>query len=209
MDAPMPKIVDKDEKSQLIADVALKVFRRRGFTRTRMADIAEAAGIGKGTIYEYFKSKTDMLQFAFDQYFEVFADGALKAMADAAGPAQKLIALIDFSFEHIAQWEDHCTAYLSYISSEGSGTEKVFSLDSLYDTMDQLLVALIREGQAAGEIDPGIEPSSMARLFICIYDGVILHRLFENKATDRKVLHQAARALLAHGLFGPKHEKVS
>jgi AcrR family transcriptional regulator len=203
MDVSMPKIVDKKEKSQVISDAALKVFRTRGFARARMTDIAEAAGIGKGTVYEYFKNKIDILRFAFDRYFEVFTDGALKAMADAAGPAQKLIALIDFSFEHIAQWEDHCTAYLSYLSSEGSGTEDVFSLDSLYDAMEQMLAALMREGQAAGEINAGIDPSSMAKLFICIYDGVILHRRFESKAADRQALHQAARALLAHGLFGP------
>lgn len=205
----MPKIVDKEEKSRLISEVALKVFRSRGYTRTRMADIAEAAGIGKGTIYEYFRNKADMLHYAFDRYFEVFTDGALKAMASAAGPAQKLIALVDFSFEHIAQWEDHCTVYLSYLSSEGSSMEDAFSLDRIYDTMDQLIAALIREGQAAGEIDPGIDPAAMAKLFSCIYDGVILHRLFESKATDRKALHRAARALLAGGLFRAPHENSS
>lgn len=204
----MPKIVDKEEKSRRIADAALKVFRSRGYTRTRMADIAAAAGIGKGTVYEYFKGKADMLRFAFDSYFEVFTDGALKAMAGAAGPAQKLMALVDFAFAHIAQWEDHCTVYLSYLSSEGPGTEGVFSLDGLYDTMDALIGALIREGQDAGEIHAGIDPSAMAKLFSCIYDGVILHRFFESKETDREALHRAARALLAGGLFGSPPPKL-
>ena len=48
----MPRIVDKQRKAEAIRQAALEVFRKTGYHRTRMADIAEAAGIGKGTLYE-------------------------------------------------------------------------------------------------------------------------------------------------------------
>lgn len=200
-DSQMPKVVDRKEKSRKISDVALKVFRARGYTRTRMIDIAEAAGIGKGTIYEYFRNKADILRFAFDDYFEVFRNEALSAIAGASGPAGKLIALVDFSFSHIDQWEDHCIAYLDYVSSERSEGKDCFSLANLYDAMDRMFVALISEGQAAGEIDPGIDPNGMAKLLICIYDGIILHHQFESKETDRQSLRKPALALLTGGLL--------
>jgi TetR/AcrR family fatty acid metabolism transcriptional regulator len=50
----MPKIVDKKKKAEAISDAALKVFRERGYNKARMADIARMAGMGKGTLYEYF-----------------------------------------------------------------------------------------------------------------------------------------------------------
>ena len=56
----MPKIVDKEAKKLDIVHAALKEFARRGVANTKMADIATAAGIGKGTIYEYFKDKNEM-----------------------------------------------------------------------------------------------------------------------------------------------------
>lgn len=204
----MPKIVNKKAKSHRIATIALKEFRTRGYPRTRISDIAKAADIGKGTIYEYFRNKTDILRYAFDEFFEGFRTGALAAVAQAATPMEKLMALVDFSFDHISQWEDHCTAYMSYFSSERASSEGFFSLDGLYDIMDQMLVALIREGQTTGEIDRGLDATSMARLLICIYDGIIIRRLFDNLNTDRQSLNQAARILLTQGLFGSRRPKA-
>ena len=48
----MPKIVDKKKKVEAISDAALKVFRKHGYNKTRMVDIAQMAGMGKGTLYE-------------------------------------------------------------------------------------------------------------------------------------------------------------
>ncbi len=44
-------------KRKLILDTALKLFIENGYQETKVIDIANAAGIGKGTVYEYFSSK--------------------------------------------------------------------------------------------------------------------------------------------------------
>ena len=62
----MPRIVDKKEKAARIGSAAIAVFRKRGYHATRMMDIAEAAGIGKGTLYEYFRNKDEIFRFEFD-----------------------------------------------------------------------------------------------------------------------------------------------
>ncbi len=53
-------------KRELILDTALGLFVENGYIDTKIIDIANAAGIGKGTIYEYFSSKealfTELLQ---------------------------------------------------------------------------------------------------------------------------------------------------
>lgn len=41
-------------------DAALKVFSRRGYHEATMEEIAHVAGVGKGTLYRYFKSKDDL-----------------------------------------------------------------------------------------------------------------------------------------------------
>ena len=82
----MPRIVDKQKKAEAIRGAALEVFRKTGYHRTRMADIARAAGIGKGTLYEYFENKAHILRVAFDQYFDAFRQGAARAMAAATSP---------------------------------------------------------------------------------------------------------------------------
>jgi len=50
----MPKKVDRHAKRKDIGSAAIRVFRQLGYHRTRMADIALAACVGKGALYEYF-----------------------------------------------------------------------------------------------------------------------------------------------------------
>jgi TetR/AcrR family fatty acid metabolism transcriptional regulator len=51
------KTVNKRERILL---AAVEVFTRRGYNSARMEEIAETAGIGKGTLYEYFDSKLQL-----------------------------------------------------------------------------------------------------------------------------------------------------
>lgn len=48
------------EREKSILDAARQVFGDHGFYQTKIQDIADTAGIGKGTVYEYFASKQDL-----------------------------------------------------------------------------------------------------------------------------------------------------
>lgn len=47
----------KEARPEEILDAALQLFTEKGFSSTRMVDVAKAAGISKGTLYLYFDSK--------------------------------------------------------------------------------------------------------------------------------------------------------
>ncbi|KJR47682.1 Transcriptional regulator, TetR family [Desulfosporosinus sp. I2] len=53
----MARLKDKEET---ILNAAFEVFRENGFTNANMKDIAVKAGLGKGTLYEYFQNKEDL-----------------------------------------------------------------------------------------------------------------------------------------------------
>jgi AcrR family transcriptional regulator len=50
------------ERRQAIVEAALEEFVARGFTATRLDDIAKRAGVAKGTIYLHFKDKESMFE---------------------------------------------------------------------------------------------------------------------------------------------------
>lgn len=50
----------KISKRDAIIEAAIGLFSQKGYHNTRMEEIAQAAGAGKGTIYEYFASKTEL-----------------------------------------------------------------------------------------------------------------------------------------------------
>jgi AcrR family transcriptional regulator len=50
-----------------LVDAASRVFARKGLRRTRMIEIAEAAGVAPGTIYHYFESKEALFYYVLDR----------------------------------------------------------------------------------------------------------------------------------------------
>ncbi len=50
------------DRSQEILDAALAVFSKSGYHEARIEDIAERAGVGKGTVYLYFPGKRELFQ---------------------------------------------------------------------------------------------------------------------------------------------------
>jgi len=79
-----------DQKRQEILKAAAIVFAKSGFQKTLVDDIAGQAGIGKGTIYRYFKSKDDLYFSILDQAVEDLLACLSQALKDKTPPVQKL-----------------------------------------------------------------------------------------------------------------------
>ncbi len=74
----------REEKRKLIMDVALEHFANEGFERTTINHIAKHAGISKGLMYNYFRSKDELLHEIINRsvdevylYFDTDRDGIL------------------------------------------------------------------------------------------------------------------------------------
>lgn len=66
--APKPD-VSEERRSQII-EAAMRAFSKEGFHKARMEDIAEEAGLSKGALYLYFKSKDKIISSILTALFE-------------------------------------------------------------------------------------------------------------------------------------------
>lgn len=66
---------------EAIEAVAFELFEEQGFDETTVEEIAEAAGVGRRTLFRYFPSKFDIPWGKFDQSLEIF-DGTLAAIPE-------------------------------------------------------------------------------------------------------------------------------
>src|SRR5947208_3528470 len=66
---PIQELVKKARRNQIL-DAATKVFAEKGFHPTTIKDIARAAGIADGTIYNYFENKTALMLGLLDRMNE-------------------------------------------------------------------------------------------------------------------------------------------
>jgi AcrR family transcriptional regulator len=61
-----------DEKRRQIIEGAIRVFKEKGYHKATVREIAEEANIGLGSIYDYVKSKDDILYLFFENYLNAF-----------------------------------------------------------------------------------------------------------------------------------------
>ena len=91
------------DKPQQIIHAAVRIFARKGYYNSRVADIAREAGIAAGTIYLYFKTKDDILVTLFREKMAEFVDTLRKAIANEADAASKVRRLVSLHFRMLAE----------------------------------------------------------------------------------------------------------
>src|SRR6267142_6292897 len=78
------------DKYQRILDAAIEVIAEHGFFHSRVAEIADRAGVADGTIYLYFKNKDELLMASIDSAFHRFIARAQAALQEISDPREKL-----------------------------------------------------------------------------------------------------------------------
>ncbi len=84
-----------------ILKAALDLIGRRGVRRLSMLEIADAAGVSRGTLYRYFPSKEHVLMGAADYDERRFSIGLDAVLALASSPEERIGAFMAFAFDFI------------------------------------------------------------------------------------------------------------
>src|SRR2546430_4701983 len=81
----------KEETKDRIVSAAIQIFSQRGIEEATVDEIASAADVGKGTIYNYFETKEEIV-VAFLIDIERKVQGRVAKFASAAGPLKNVLA---------------------------------------------------------------------------------------------------------------------
>ncbi len=180
----MIQLSRKEEKRALIIKAAAKVFARRGFASTLMAEIAIKAGIGKGTLYEYFDSKEDLF-FAVFEWFVKATEAEAKVSISALGgsASERLDALSDSLMSSWAQMEDMYSLVMEFWSASASSQMRERFKQAFkngYSDFRQIVSILIRDGIERGEFQPQVDIESVAAALVGTWDALLLQAWFDD-----------------------------
>ena len=92
------------QKHDRILEAAVKVFARKGFHNSRVAEIAREAGVASGTIYLYFRNKDDILISVFEESLDRIIREIEKDLKEIADPRDKLR---QFVWHHLRLLKEH------------------------------------------------------------------------------------------------------
>lgn len=128
--------------------VATRLFADRGFDRTSVQEIVEAAGVTKGALYHYFGSKDDLLHEIYARLLRLQQE-RLDHYAALDAPVERRLreAAADVVVTTIANHDD---ALIFFRSMHMLGQEKLKEVRAERRRYHERFRGLIEEGQAAG-----------------------------------------------------------
>ena len=95
-----------DLRRRQIIDGAMQIFAAKGFHGATVREIADAAGLTMGTMYNYVRSKEDILYIVYDFMTTILTEGLEKAIDKTQDPREKLSAALRHNMEMIYQYRD-------------------------------------------------------------------------------------------------------
>ena len=178
------------EREQNILDAARQVFGDHGFYQTKIQDIADTAGIGKGTVYEYFASKQDLFCRVVHHSFALYTQRVRDSMS-GGDCLTRLKGYIAANRRVVA----NSGALMDLFLSNGPiGEDEALRKQIMVVFLDakKELVAMVEEslmlGQEEGIISRDIETSLAAEMFLHMTMGFCQRLCRTGKNDSEEVL---------------------
>jgi AcrR family transcriptional regulator len=92
-------IVDKEKKKRDIALSCKELILKNGINNLTVSQVAKSAKIGKGTIYEYFKNKDEIVFELVNILMQQYNEAKEKKLLDVASTKEKIKVLMDFFYD--------------------------------------------------------------------------------------------------------------
>lgn len=164
---------------------ALEVISERGFPETRIADVAERAGVSPALVIYYFGTKdgllTEALRFSEDAFYELGAR-RMEALATARDRLEEMVALTclpsgrDDDADSWALWLD--------LWAQAARHPAVARVREEFDERwRETLRTIVRDGQASGEFQ-AIDADNFAVGFSALLDGLSIQIALEDPVVD-------------------------
>lgn len=181
---PAPISEEKRKQKQIqILEAAAAVFARKGYTGTVMADIAVQAGIGKGTIYEYFPSKDALFFGVFEWLAQKINAAAMTGPANGGDSAANRLTALSRTIMSAWRNEKELFALVLEFWSAASAPDARGKLKAafhqLYHEFRTLVTAIIKDGVARKEFRRDIEAESVAAALVGCWDALLLQAWFD------------------------------
>src|SRR5215510_2081008 len=130
-----------------ILEAARKVFAKKGFNGATVDDVATAAGVAKGTVYLYYRSKREIyfaaLKFGIEQMYSALVD----ELRSRSTTEQKLKSLIAAKLAYFDENRDFFKIFyseLGRIPTHPGGIDSEFK--ALYLEQARLVESILKEG---------------------------------------------------------------
>lgn len=154
LQGPPPSRREKQKEAKRLAliDAALNVFSRVGFAAAKMDDVAEEAGVSKGTVYLYFDSKEKLFEGMVKAKMTPMLDNVFEMMSETSTSAtERLKQHLRFFYQKVLDSDRR--QIMRLIMSEGPNFPELaeFYHANVLSRGQAAINAIIQQGVDSGE----------------------------------------------------------
>jgi AcrR family transcriptional regulator len=197
--SPRPSVEEERREAVLAATCGL--ITELGYSRVRIADIAERVGISTGTVHYYFDTKDDLLEETFRYAVRQARRRSERALDGVDDPWERLVALLR---THLPRG-DARREWLLWIQlwSEALAQPSLRKLnEESYASWVELVESIVQEGQDRGAFR-AVDAHAFTLRLLTMLDGLVIQHVMGSTDVTLGGIHELlvgfARAELLAG----------
>jgi AcrR family transcriptional regulator len=204
-DPPNPRQRRKEARPQELLDAALDLFVEKGFSATRSEEVAQRAGVSKGTLYLYYPSKEELLKEVIRHNMVTEIAEGLEIVEHFTGPSAELLALVyTLWWERIG--ETRASGIMKLMMSEVRNFPEIaqFYVDEVIQPSERLLSLMLQRGIDSGEFR-AVNVTEVVHALVAPMLYLVMHKhsigaCAVGHTIDARAFIQAQLDLVLHGL---------
>ncbi|MFF7989161.1 TetR/AcrR family transcriptional regulator [Kitasatospora xanthocidica] len=174
---------------------AMEAFWTKGYADTSPADLAEATGVAKGSLYHCFGSKRELFARALELYDRTAAEVTEEFLSRPGTAKERIrayfVLLVDMDLDGPVR--RGCLAQNTVSELGRRDEEATRAVHRMEERMVGLFTARLRQGQRDGDIDRSLDAGAQALFLQTTLAGLRVM----SKTFDRPVLHRIIDTALA------------
>ena len=191
----LPRGRPRSFDTEAAVERAMGVFWSRGYHRTALPDLLSATKLSRGSLYAAFGGKHALFLRALDRYI----DDALTRLDTELDPRKNALTGLRAC---LAGYVDRtsgvkgrrgCLVVATAMELAAHDTAVEQRIQRFFKTMETRLTAALTRAQAEGALADGVEPTSAARLLLCLVEGM---RVVGKTSPDRGVSQAVVKTLI-------------
>jgi AcrR family transcriptional regulator len=198
-----------DQRRTQMLQAALEVISERGYADTRIADVAERAGVSPALVIYYFKTKDHLLTEAIRYYDDHWYAVGQRRMSDMTSAARRLEEIVAMSTlaeadpEPSGSW----SLWLDFWAQAARNPEVGLVRQKSDERWRDEIAGLVRIGQQAGEFSD-IDPIDFAIYLSTLLDGLSIQVALGDPVVDAMRAFELSMTFVANQLgfdWTPRH----
>lgn len=190
------------DTKNLIAQTALRLFIKQGFTDVSVNEIIGEAGVTKGGFYHYYKSKDTLILYVFNTFIAGYFQEIEADLNSGQWTASEKLRRF---FDHMVCYDDHLHKHMGgnkvdfrqFYLLMMEGMKKYNYMLSfrikLQSQMKRLMVEALMENKEKGHIPPDSDCEAMAMKTLALQEGAVMLKVLDANIELKAVVKNSVK----------------